>query len=695
MAAMLAFGYFLSAVAISSAIKLPAHLLSINRAAASQVAMTERRRNGELWQTYVDRTARDAKAFVHDEMKYNSSKRALIVQVISADQIGRVQANINAVGRRADWLLCAPDGLDDESKQTLIGFSSDAHEKYDTSIKLLRPQGGAELVSQIDFIAHAIKLDTSFVEEHDNLWLVDKNINFAGFDYDAYMTRQQGASMHTPALISQPIIKQKSYFLNWNTDDSWLPHPDVLVAYSTIVDSQAAMIDTKFFIWLMESVGQVGDAQAQKVDSPLKEMWCGGAAKYLTDVMGKSLKPGESPCAIITIPIDIDHGNVAVKDENSWSPSSPDAETSGAESMLFERQRTLVAEMELFTAWPNQRCEACSTSQCSDGIDDGKCCQVSMEFNASSTCTLGDNSDLLKTKQVVSPASRAVGVDYDNLQLARQSPRLLEGPPTLRSAFDQVNGAVFIIGMPERQERMLQMAQFHLNIPLERIVLVPGVPKRSTLNNSILVERGIISVDYWKQSLKDNVKWYKEGRELSSGRVACYLAHMRAHRMFVDSSFDVALFLEDDLDEKGIASDEWQQKAYTLFTSDVSFGQSYDSNRAPAAVYLGYCFEGCPASARTFDLGNVVLRDADKPMCTHAYATNRKASTTFLEATLPMDDPIDWVMPRIFKAARVRSLIVNPPILWQNMEMNPLVGGESKAKDPFCHWYGCNCPAVS
>ena len=104
-------------------------------------------------------------------------------------------------------------------------------------------------------------------------------------------------------------------------------------------------------------------------------VWCGGAAKYLEDVQGKKLTPGVSPCAIITLPIGHDDHHSIIKNESfdeqndklkAWALN--DVSDSTAFQQILQRQRDLVAEMQLFTPWPHQQCEACSMNQCSEGV---------------------------------------------------------------------------------------------------------------------------------------------------------------------------------------------------------------------------------------------------------------------------------------------------------------------------------------
>lgn len=290
----------------------------------------------------------------------------------------------------------------------------------------------------------------------------------------------------------------------------------------------------------------------------------------------------------------------------------------------------------------------------------GKCCWTNVsKSNASTSCRL--NLAIADTKditQVVTPAAQIF--NPDRFRSFRSQPSSQDKLATnLQAAFEASNAALFILAAPDKLDRMMRLAQETFKLSLERIVVVPAVPAEFAPSDSLLVQRGIVSQSYW-----ENV--YAQFPTFSRGRVACFLAHTRAHKMFLDSTFDAALFLEDDIDETvlDISSENWQRKAHTVFTSEMVFGQT--DSQDPVAVYLGYCFESCPSWARTYDLSDdLALRDADKPMCTHAYATNRKASESFLGTALPMADPVDLVMPLIFKASEVRSFIVNPPLLWQ------------------------------
>jgi GR25 family glycosyltransferase involved in LPS biosynthesis len=662
---------------------------------------------------------------VHDlDLNGVTPKPALVVVVIASDHIDILQKNIVALGDRVDWMICAHAVVGADTLEQLRASSTDANSQFGISIKVLRPLSDTVFVPKQVFWSRAFGMEKAFVQEHENLWLVDSDINFEGFDLDEYMLRQTDAYMLQAPLISQPIIKQNTqYFLYWNNHNLWqYKHPDVAVAHSALVEFQAAMVNTKFFVWLLATLQALVNMQQQlRSDWIFDDVWCGGAALYLEQVEQQTLKPGASPCAIITLPISHEDDHSIVKDEKfdeqnrqlkDWALGD---ENDATFHKVFERQRRLVAEMKLFTPWPDQQCEACSGSQCSGvGPEVAEptvgCCWIDASaFNANTSCTLtlkiAASHDIT---QVVSPAVLSSTGGQDPTHLALDSNGALAAPGKLlnwmksslipwantgsdmKTAFSTSNAALFIIAMPERQQRMMKLAQQTFGLPRDRIVLVPGIPKESTSDERSLVERGVVTREYLDLSRATHTKEYNQGRKLSPGRVACYLAHMRAHKMFVESTFNVALFLEDDIDGGDAASATWQKKAHTLFTSDVAFGQSESTD--PVAVYLGYCFETCPAWARSHELdNNVTLRDADKPMCTHAYATNRKASEAFLGAALPMDDPVDWVLPKALKASSTRTYIVNPPMLWQRSDMDPIIGGEAESKAPFCDWYGCDC----
>jgi hypothetical protein len=378
------------------------------------------------------------------------------------------------------------------------------------------------------------------------------------------------------------------------------------------------------------------------------------------------LNPGESPCSIITLPIGHDDHHSIVKDA-SFDLQNNELKKwalNGAESTAFykvlQRQRDLVADMQLFTPWPHQQCEACSNNQCADGVPMGKCCWTNVtKSNASTSCRISINiADTKDITQVVAPAAHSPDIDRPVVFKAQSDDGLIIASD-LHGAFEKSNAALFIVARPGNLDRMMSLAENKFKLSRERIVVVPAVRGELAPKDSELVERGFLSQSYW-----DNV--FSQYPEFSRGRLGCYLAHTRAHKMFLDSTFDVALFLEDDIDEAfDIDSESWQRNAYSVFTSDMTFGQTQD----PAAVYLGYCSEGCPSSAQSYDLGNdLALRDADNPMCSHAYATNRKASEAFMSGALPMADPVDLVLPLIFKAKGVKSYIVNPPMLWQTTD---------------------------
>jgi GR25 family glycosyltransferase involved in LPS biosynthesis len=652
---------------------LPAHL----RAKTKSTTAAEWR--GNFSNLIAVSSALQSETFEQDlDLKGDGEKRDLIVQVTSSDQIRHVKSSIHALQYRANWLLCIPAKLDDETKQELLELSADVHRRFGISIRILRPISDMESMGRLAFWVHAVGLDTNFIQEHNHVWLVDKDINFDGFDIDSYMTRLN--SLPETPLISQPVIRQNTrFFLQWNNADSWSSRPDVAVAYSTFVDAQAAMVDGRFFVWLMDGLRELSRSKSDRV---FNEMWCGSAAVYL-EQMGKKLETGVSPCAIVTVPINheddsIAHDSHVLRDELSdqWELENPSYHRS------LERESRLILEMKFLTPWPDQQCEACSRNQCSKGVPAQKCCSVDMEYDASTSCALQlDIAGSRNVTQVVSPAVHLPGARV------LTSIYRTDTPDNLLSAFEASNCALFIITMPDRKDRMVRLAQETFGLPLERIVVVPGVPKNALPGNDELVGKGIVTQEYWAKSQENNVKFYKEGREMSPGRVACYVAHLRAHKAFLDSTFDVALFLEDDVSGIDVDSAAWQRKAHTLFTDPKGF-----KYKDPIAVYLGYCFETCPAWARNYTLENdISLRDADRPMCTHAYATSRKASNVLLHHALPMDDPIDWVMPRVFKESRVRSLIVNPPMLWQSSDMTPIIGGEDASRSPFCEWPGCDC----
>merc|ERR1712232_1434228 len=188
------------------------------------------------------------------------------------------------------------------------------------------------------------------------------------------------------------------------------------------------------------------------------------------------------------------------------------------------RQRALVAEMKIFTPWPNQQCEACSRNQCSEGVPMGKCCFTKrQEFEVGQTCTL--NLAIADTKditQVVAPASQSHTMQR-SLNAKASTTQLAIGGEDMRTAFEKTNAGLFVIAMPQQEERMMRLARDSFRLPHDRIVLVPGVANQSS-NYSTLISRGIVA-----KTLSAEVT----DAELPPARVAAYLAHLRAHKMFL------------------------------------------------------------------------------------------------------------------------------------------------------------------
>merc|ERR1719482_2390915 len=114
--------------------------------------------------------------------------------------------------------------------------------EFNVSVKIIRPQEDPLFVPKEVFWSRALELNKPYIEQHEHLWLIDSDINFEGFDFDSYMSRQTDKFLPEPPLVSQPVIKQNTqHFLFHNNQDSWTAHPDVTVAYSTLIEIQAAV----------------------------------------------------------------------------------------------------------------------------------------------------------------------------------------------------------------------------------------------------------------------------------------------------------------------------------------------------------------------------------------------------------------------------------------------------------------------
>ena len=175
-------------------------------------------------------------------------------------------------------------------------------------------------------------------------------------------------------------------------------------------------------------------------------------------------------------------------------------------------------------------------------------------------------------------------------------------------------------------------------------------PNKDLINIKTLVQKKIITQDWYDYSFKKKQKKKRGRKKANTGRIACHLGHSKIWKKFLKTSYKYALIFEDDLH---IVPSEY---------SDVNLKIiNVLKNIPPDAqiVYLGYCFEDCSLNTPY----NNIFSNAIKPICRHAYLVNREGAEIILNKTKMMNIPGDLMISLLIKRKILKGYIVNSDYL--------------------------------
>jgi len=153
--------------------------------------------------------------------------------------------------------------------------------------------------------------------------------------------------------------------------------------------------------------------------------------------------------------------------------------------------------------------------------------------------------------------------------------------------------------------------------------------------------------------LKDTIAPTKE---LSNGKLACYLSHVNILREFLNSNNNTCLIFEDDIKPNNSIHD----LDLILKDSFLNIPVNWD------VLYLGRCCDSC---TRDKKISNYLVKN-NNPSCTHAIAFSKKGVRKFYENSgfIPKNKPIDWVIKDLIKSGKLNSYSIKPSLFQQNRE---------------------------
>lgn len=210
--------------------------------------------------------------------------------------------------------------------------------------------------------------------------------------------------------------------------------------------------------------------------------------------------------------------------------------------------------------------------------------------------------------------------------------------------------AWLVINLDRSPERMSQMADMLRELGLDW-TRVPGV-------DGSLLPAFVPGID-------PDLYWRTHGRELRNGEIGCYLSHLRAMAMFLETSCTQAVVLEDDavitpeavdivsrLTAEG-APDDWDMVKLEGHRQNIRIPLRRISER--------YAFSVLPT----------------RPTGSAAYLVNRTAADTYRRELLPMSVPYDHAFDRGW-AMGLRVRAVSPFPIRTGELFSTTIGGPSE-----------------
>ncbi|MHB2264171.1 glycosyltransferase family 25 protein [Aliihoeflea sp. PC F10.4] len=213
---------------------------------------------------------------------------------------------------------------------------------------------------------------------------------------------------------------------------------------------------------------------------------------------------------------------------------------------------------------------------------------------------------------------------------------------------------VFVINLDRSPDRYARVAESAARNGIE-IERVPGVDG-ATLDLTSLpgVETGTFS--------------RVNGRPMLKGEAGCYLSHMKAICIFLDSGAETALICEDDVD---FTSDTMS------FMRDLAMYRGWDVVKLYSFRARGFVRHG--ETAQGFAIGRCLAGPVGSSA---AYAISRDGAARFLDALKPMIVPYDVALERGWRGG-VRFFMTDRPAIALQPEQSSTISDSYSGKYPF------------
>lgn len=197
---------------------------------------------------------------------------------------------------------------------------------------------------------------------------------------------------------------------------------------------------------------------------------------------------------------------------------------------------------------------------------------------------------------------------------------------------------IYVICLDSRREHMNKfIKKLNLNVQFIDPVL------KKNLSYSELFNKGIIT-----QFVKN---------KMTLGECACYLSHLKTHKIFQKSNYNKCLILEDDLEIPYIFNNKTNEKYKKIL------------NKVPKnweALYLGRCWDVC---RKTQKINNDIIIPF-RPLCTHAIGFTKIGSIKFLKNKFPIKQPVDHFFSDNILMENIYTYAITPNLFNQDRESN-------------------------
>jgi glycosyl transferase family 25 len=169
--------------------------------------------------------------------------------------------------------------------------------------------------------------------------------------------------------------------------------------------------------------------------------------------------------------------------------------------------------------------------------------------------------------------------------------------------------------------------------------------------------------------------WYRSlhGRETNPPEIACYLSHLEALRVFLETEAELAFICEDDL--------EFGADLATLLVKALALPRFWNVLR------LSGLSAGRPLKVRKFYGDHWLCINSARIKGSGAYLVDRTAARTFLERLLPMMVPYDHALDREWFYGLTAACVSPFPIVQRQKRFGSAIQTYAQSKlPPFRRW---------